>query len=569
MAFDGVFLSHIASELQQAVGSRIDKIYQPTRDDILLTLSKRGFSGKLLITVSSVGPRIHFTQETYENPATPPMFCMLMRKYFSSARLENVRQQGLDRVLCLDFSSYNEMGDEIELCIVVEIMGRQSNVILLCDGRVLDALRRSDPEKNGRLILPGARYEAPASQNKLDPRQSTAAEIAAQVDVAGDGLAKNISASVEGVSPLVAREIAFLAEQSVLVSAIGDWKRYIEKGAPTLVVDTDGRPTDFSYLPIRQYDGKCTCRQEDSFSQLCDSFYRERQREDAVRRRTYEIGKYINTHIERTSRKVEKQRGELVRCADKEQLRIFGELLKANLYAVERGAAFVDVVNYYDPEGKQVRIPLKPELSPSQNAQRYFTEYRKANTAQEKLTQLIEESAAEIVYLESVADELTRAESDRELGEIKDELEQAGYLRASRTGKKKPPRALPPLHFISDDGFDIYVGRNNRQNDQLTLRNSEKTDLWLHVKDVHGTHTIVSAMGKEIPPSTVMQAAILAAYHSRARQSSSVAVDFCPVRNVKKPAHAKPGMVIYDRYETVYVTPDEQLVERLRAKDRW
>ena len=568
MAFDGVFLSHIASELQQAVGSRVDKIYQPTRDDILLTLSKRGFSGKLLITVSSVGPRIHFTQETYENPATPPMFCMLMRKYFSSARLDSVRQQGLDRVLCLDFSSYNEMGDEIELCIVVEIMGRQSNVILLSDGRVLDALRRSDPEKSGRLILPGARYEPPASQNKLDPRQLTAAEIAAQVNVAEDALAKNISSSVEGVSPLVAREIAFLAEQSGLVSAIGEWQRYIEKGAPTLVADADGRPTDFSYLPINQYDGKCTCRQEDSFSQLCDSFYRERQREDAVRRRTYEIGKYINTLIERTSRKVEKQRGELARCADKEQLRIFGELLKANLYAVERGAAFVDVVNYYDPEGKQVRIPLKPELSPSQNAQRYFTEYRKANTAQEKLTQLIEESAAEIVYLESVADELTRAESDRELAEIKAELEQAGYLRASRAGKKKAPRALEPLHFVSDDGFDIYVGRNNRQNDQLTLRNSEKTDLWLHVKDVHGTHTIVSARGKEIPPSTVMQAAILAAYHSRARQSSSVAVDFCPVRNVKKPAHAKPGMVIYDRYETVYVTPDEQLVERLRATDR-
>ena len=568
MAFDGVFLSHIARELQQAVGSRIDKIYQPTRDDILLTLSKRGFSGKLLITVSSVGPRVHFTQETYENPATPPMFCMLMRKYFSSARLENVRQQGLDRVLYLDFSSYNEMGDEIELCIVIEIMGRQSNVILLSDGRVLDALRRSDPERSGRLILPGARYEAPASQDKLDPRQVTAAEIAAQVGEAGDTLAKNISSSVEGVSPLVAREIAFLAEQSELSEAIGKWQGYIEKGIPTLVSGIEGRPTDFSYLPIKQYEGKCTCREEENFSQLCDSFYRERQREDAVRRRTYEISKFINTLIERTSRKVEKQRGELARCADKEQLRIFGELLKANLYAVERGAAFVDVVNYYDPEGRQVRIPLKPELSPSQNAQRYFTEYRKANTAQEKLTQLIAESAAEIVYLESVADELTRAESDRELAEIKAELEQAGYLRASRMGKKKPPRALQPLHFISDDGFDIYVGRNNKQNDELTLRLSEKTDLWLHVKDVHGTHTIVSAMGKEVPPSTVMQAAILAAYHSRARQSSSVAVDFCPVRNVKKPAHAKPGMVIYDRYETVYVTPDEELVERLRAKDR-
>lgn len=568
MAFDGVLLSHVARELQQAVGSRIDKIYLPTRDDILLTMSKRGFSGKLLITVSGIGPRIHFTNESYENPATPPMFCMLMRKYFSSARLENVRQHGLDRVLFLDFSSYNEMGDEIELSIVVEIMGRQSNVILLCDGRVLDALRRSDPERNGRLILPGARYETPPAQDKLDPCDLTASEIAAHIGATEESLAKSISSAVEGVSPLVAREIACTAEQIGLVNALEEWKGYIEKGAPTLVVDTDGRPTDFTYLPIKQYNDKCTCRQVESFSELCDSFYRERQREDAVRRRTHETSRLVTTLIERTSRKIEKQRGELARCADKEQLRIFGELLKANLYAVERGAAFVDVVNYYDPEGKQVRISLKPELSPSQNAQRYFTEYRKANTAQEKLTHLIEESAAEIVYLESVADELTRAASDRELAEIRAELEQAGYLRASRTGKKKPPRALPPLHFVSDDGFDIYVGRNNKQNDELTLRIAEKSDLWLHVKDVHGTHTIISAMGKEIPPATVMQAAMLAAYHSRAKQSSSVAVDYCPVRNVKKPAHAKPGMVIYDRYETVYITPDEELVERLRANDR-
>lgn len=568
MAFDGVFMSHIARELEQAVGARIDKIYLPTRDDIVLTLSKRGFSGKLLITVSGIGPRVHFTDDSYENPASPPMFCMLMRKHFSSARLERVSQHGLDRVLILEFSSYNEMGDEVELAIVVEIMGRQSNVILLCDGKILDALRRSDPESGGRLILPGAKYETPSSQDKLDPRTTSVEEIIARIEQGEGELPRRISDAIEGVSPLVAREIAQTAEKIGIVCALTEWKSHLEKGEPTLLVDGEQKPTDFTYLPIAQYDGRVACRRLDSFSELCNCFYRERQRQDSIRRRTYETGRLVSTLIERTSRKIEKQRGELARCADKEQLRVFGELLKANLYAVKRGAAFAEVVNYYDPDGSAVRIPLKAELSPSQNAQRYFTEYRKANTAQEMLTRLIDGSVSELAYLESVADELTRAESERELAEIRAELEEAGYIRSPRYNRKKTPRALPPLHFVSDDGFDIYVGRNNKQNDELTLRVAEKSDIWLHVKGAHGTHTVISAQGREVPVSTILQAASLAAFHSRAKQSSSVAVDFCHVKNVKKPAHARPGMVIYDRYETVYVTPEAALVERLRANDK-
>lgn len=568
MAFDGVFLSHIVRELEQAVGSRIDKIYLPSRDEIVLTLSKRGFAGKLLMTVSGVGPRVHFTAESFENPAVPPMFCMLMRKHFSSARLEGVRQNGLDRVLFLDFSAYSEMGDPVELTIAVEIMGRQSNIVLLCDGRVLDALRRSDPESGGRLILPGAVYEAPPMQNKLDPRCADISALAARIRESDDEDAKQIAAAVEGVSPLVAREIVFYAAQGTLEDALRRWSGYLSQGVPTLVLNADGTPADFTYLPIAQYGDRRTCRTAESFSALCDAFYRERRSEDAIRRRTHEISRLTATLIERTARKIEKQRGELARCDGKEQLRVFGELLKANLHSVERGAAFADVVNYYDPDGKTVRIPLKPNLSPSQNAQRYFTEYRKANTAQEMLTQRIGESAEELSYLESVADELTRASSERELAEIRAELAEAGYLRVPRTGKKKTARSLPPLHFVSDDGFDIYVGRNNKQNDELTLHTAAKSDLWLHVKGVHGTHTVVSAMGREIPPTTLMQAAMLAAYHSRARQSGGVAVDYCPIRHVRKPAGARPGMVIYDQYETVYVTPDAALAERLRADDR-
>lgn len=567
MAFDGIFLSHILRELDAAVGSRVEKIYLPSRDEIVLALSSRTFSGRLLISVSGVGPRLHLTDESYENPPTPPMFCMLMRKHFLSARLERVRQNGLDRTAFLEFSSYNELGDPVELTIAVELLGRQSNVVLLCNGRILDALRRSDAQSAGRLLLPGAPYEAPEMQKKLDPRGVTAAELSAAVCAAMAGgtpdRAKAICACIEGVSPTVARALDAMADESGLEPALSDWRTALGKGTPTLVTDAEGTPVDFTYFagrtPGLSYH---TC---EGYSALCDRFYRQRRREETIRRRTHDLSRLTATLIERTARKIEKQRGELARCADREQLRIFGELLKANLYQVERGALFVDVVNYYDPDGNTVRIPLKPYLSPSQNAQRYFNDYRKANTAREQLTHWIGEGTAELAYLESVADELTRADSDRALAEIRAELAAAGYLRQDKNVRRKPPKALPPLRFVTDDGFSVLVGRNNQQNDLLTLRTADKRDLWFHTKSVHGTHAILITEGKEVPPSSLMQAAMLAAYHSKARQSSGVAVDYCPVRQVKKPAGARPGMVIYDGYATLYVTPDEETVERLAA----
>ncbi len=563
MAYDGIFMSHIAEEIETAVGSRVDKIYMPSRDDIVITLSSRAFSGKLLITLSSVGPRVHFTKMQFENPATPPMFCMLMRKHFSSARLERVRQNGLDRALFLDFSSFNEMGDAVELTIAVEIMGRQSNVILISNGRIIDALRRTDLETAGRLILSGAVYELPPSQDKMDLRTNDLSLIEAKVTSSELELCKSLSSAVEGVSPLVARETAQYAETHGLTAALERLKNFVFSGTPTMVVKQDGEPYEFTYMPIEQYGTKCALKTYQSYSELCDGFYSERQKSEAIRRRTHDLTKLVSTLIERTARKIEKQKGELSRCEDKEKLRIYGELLKANLYSIQRSAPYAEVSNYYDPDCATVRIPLKSELSPSQNAQRYFTEYRKANTAQEMLTGFIEKSAQELFYLESVLDELGRAESERELAEIKNELCESGYIKVKGAKNKKQPKSLPPLHFVSSDGFDIYVGRNNKQNDELTLRIASKSDLWFHTKGVHGTHTVVSACGKTVPESTVLEAAMLAAYHSKARRSGQVAVDWCKVKNVKKPSGAKPGMVIYDNYETVFVTPDASLAERL------
>ncbi len=568
MAFDGLFLSCVLGELEAAVGSRVEKIYMPSRDEIILALSSRSFSGRLLISVSGVGPRIHLTDESYENPATPPMFCMLMRKHFLSARLERVRQNGLDRTAFLDFSSFNELGDPVELTVAAELLGRQANVVLVRDGRILDALRRSDAQSAGRRILPGAAYEPPPQQDKLDPRTAPAGTLAAAVCAAmAQGTpdrAKAICACIEGVSPPVARALDALADARGLEPALAGWLSSLSESKPILVMGPDGVPTDYTYfaagLPGRT-DHPC-----ESFSAVCDGFYRQRRRDEALRRRTHDLSRLTATLFERTARKIEKQRGELAGTANREQDRVFGELLKANLYQVERGARFVDVVNYYDPDGGTVRIPLKPELSPSKNAQRYFNDYRKANTAREQLTRRIAEGEAELAYLESVADELTRADSDRALAEIREEFIAAGYLRRETSARRKPVKALPPLRFETDDGFTVLVGRNNRQNDELTLHTADKRDLWFHTKSVHGTHAILVTEGKEVPPTSQMQAAMLAAYHSKARQSSGVAVDTCPVRQVKKPAGARPGMVIYEGYTTLYVTPDEETVERLAAR---
>ena len=565
MPFDGVFLSHIARELAPAVGTRVEKIYQPSRDDVVLTLSGKGFSRRLLISISGIGPRLHWTEQSFENPATPPMFCMLLRKHFLSARLEEVRQHGLDRTLFLDFSSYNELGDPVTLTLAVELLGRQANLVLLCDGRILDALRRSGAETAGRLLLPGARYEAPALQDKRDPRTASADDLAAAVGAAMAGglteRARALAAVLEGVSPPVARRLDDGAARLGLRDALAHWQASLSRGTPCLLLDADGRPTDYTYFAWDEEN----IRSEASFSALCDAFYRDRQQAEGIRRRTHDLARLIATRIERTARKIEKQRGELARCADREQLRVFGELLKANLYAVERGAPFVEVVNYYDPDGATVRIPLKPELSPSQNAQRYFTEYRKANTAQQQLTALIEEGLSELTYLESVADELTRADSDRALAEIREELIATGCLRPDKAPRRKPQKPSEPLRFVTDDGLTVLVGRNNRQNDELTLRTAGKGDLWFHTKAVHGSHAILLTGGKPAPATSLTQAAMLAAWHSKARQSSGVAVDYCPVRQVKKPAGARPGMVIYENYETLYVTPDAAAVERLAA----
>lgn len=568
MPLDGGFLYNLRREIDQiAAETRVDKISQPSRDEIVISLHKKGFSGKLLFTLTD--PRFHFSELSFENPAQPPMFCMLMRKYFVGAKYIGSYQEGLERVVRFDFDTYNELGDSITVSIVAEIMGRGSNLILLEGNRIIDALRRSSVESGKRMILPGAVYEPPEPQNKINPLNEKSERLCEMIGRTGGKAADRVLNLLDGVSPLVARELVFKAAENLdaesfddtaymrLRGAVDVLKSAIEKGTPTVIYRNGNKPFDFSYMNISQYGSLAECKCETSFCALLDRFYGDRRKEEDMRRRTHDLMKVLTNSVERISRKINKQRAELKACENKEQLRIYGELIKANISMIERGASVCEVMNYYDPECNTVRIRLDEKLSPAANAQKYFKDYKKAYTAEEKLNELISDGEQEIAYLESVFDALSRAECEAEVAEIRTELADGGYIRRMVQKKQPKTRTLPPFHYVSSDGFDIYVGRNNRQNDILTLKTAARSDIWLHTKGIHGAHVIIDTRGGDVPENTIMEAARIAAYHSKGRQSSSVPVDYVRAAKVKKPAGARPGMVIYDGYNTVYVTPDE------------
>lgn len=583
MAFDGGFLSAVRCEMQpRLLGCRVDKIYQPTREELVLLLRSKDFQGRLLLSAGSKGARAQLTGDSPENPAVPPMFCMLMRKRLVGARLTGMEQPGLERILKLNFEGRNELGDVVSLSLVVEMMGRRSNIIL-CDEdmRVIDAVRRTDAADAVRVLMPGVRYRFPPSQDKVDPILGSMEPLWERLQRNPQlELSKAMLEHLQGASPLVCRELAYAAcrGKALRVEELeeADWQRlrvqltrWVEalqgRGtSPTMVLDPAGRPMDFCFIPIHQYGMAAMTREYPDCCSLLDAFFSERERADRIRSRSQNLLKHITTLSGRIARRVSAQQAEWKASQNREHLREYGELIKANLHQIERGADFCEVVNYYSPECETVRIPLDTALSPSQNAQKYFKEYRKAHTAQQRLAELVKKGTEELSYIDSVFDALSRAESDRELAEIREELEQGGYLKAQNGKKTRPAAKLPPYRFVSDDGFAILVGRNNRQNEQLSLRTAQSSDVWLHVKDGPGAHVIVCCEGKQPPDTTLEQAAVLAATYSKSAQSPQVAVDYCLARKVKKPQGTPPGMVIYDGYKTAFVRPDPELAKRLR-----
>ena len=580
MALDGAFLRHIKQELEgQLLGSRVDKVYQPNREELLIAFRSREAACKVLFSARANSARVHFTTIPLENPKQPPMLCMLLRKKLLGAKVVAIRQPELERLLHFDFDSINELGDHVTLTLTMEVMGRYSNIILSDEeGKIIDALKRVDAEMSSqRLVLPGLTYRLPPPQSKLCPLSTVSQQVVEALKALPRDmeLSKGYLAVLQGVSPIVCRELAYRVGRGreLTVKTMDEEQLFragffyqqmrdaVEEvsGKPYMAVNLQGKPMDFSFLEIHQYGTAAVVKEAESFSQLLDDFYRERDKQERMRVREQDLLKLLSTHSERLSRKIGVQRGELEQCADRDGLRVAGDLISANMYQLEKGDQSADLANFYEEDAPLVHIKLDPALTPSQNAQKYYKEYRKAKTAEEKLTEQISLAEQELEYLETVLDALARAETERDLSEIRAELQEQGYLRKLRSKKEKPAAVSAPMKFTTSDGFTVLVGRNNRQNDKLTLKTANNNDIWFHTKNIPGSHTVLVTEGKSPTETAMTEAAQLAALHSRAKDSAQVPVDYTQIRNVSKPVGAKPGMVIYVNYKTIYVTPSQEI----------
>ena len=583
MPLDAICLRAMTNELKEKLlGVRIDKVQQPARDQIVLLL--RG-NLRLLFNAGPNQPRVQLTEVLRENPAEPPMFCMLLRKHLVGGRITDIEQSGLERVVTFTIRNVNELGESGTKKLVLEAMGRRSNLILLDeDDRILDCMRRVEFEVSGvRALLPGLYYRLPAPLDKVslldDP--DGAAVLARCGGGAEESVERFLLDRCLGVSPLIARELtqrAFGAADARFCDRADGCERLaaeIERLTNTVqennltptMLSREGRPVDFTYCPITQYGAETVQTTFPTFSALLDAFYTERDRQEAAQRRGRELTRTVTSAHERAVRKLGMLEKEYAAAQDRDTLRLCGDLITANLYRMERGAARLTAQNYYDESGAEIDVPLDPLLTPQQNAAKYYKRYTKAKTAEKHLREQIEKTAAERDYLESVQGEIALAQTEPEFAELRRELQETGYIRRSGKEKRGRERPIAPREFRSSSGLRIFVGRSNVQNDALTKR-ADKRDLWLHTQKIHGSHVILCTEDGAYDDESLLEAARLAAYYSQAQGGSNVPVDYTSVKFVKKPANAKPGKVVYETYRTVYVTPDEETVRRLEAKHK-
>ena len=587
MPLDALCLSGVVHELQNALsGAKIDKIYQPGRDEVVLALRAPAGNVKLLLSANPSHPRAHLTQISRENPDKPPMFCMLLRKHLSGARLLELVQPPMERVVDLRLEALDELGDRVERRLVLEAMGRHSNLILLDgEGRIMDCLRRVDSDMSARRqVLPGLFYRLPPAQEKLDPSSLDRAALESALAAAPEESQadKWLLDTFGGLSPLICRELAFRAGgatdarlhqmgeggRSRLLDELEGLLRSVQENSFTpVMLEKEGHPSDFTFQPISQYGPAVSCVPFPSFSALLDRFYEQRENQERVRQRGQDLIRSVTNARDRAARKIGLQEQELAATRDRERLRQFGDIITSNLHAMEKGMSRLTAADFYDPECPQIHIPLDPLLTPQQNAAKYYKEYNKAKTAESILTLQLEKGRRDLDYLNSVLEAIALAEGERDLQEIRKELTDTGYLRRPSKARDRGKRvASKPMEFRSSSGLRISVGKNNTQNDLLTTKQAFKSDLWFHTQKIHGSHVILWTEGGQPDLTSIQEAAQLAAWFSQGRASGKVAVDYTPVKYVKKPGGARPGMVVYTTYETAYVAPDGELARRLRVK---
>ena len=571
MAFDAFFLSAVLEEVRErCIGARIDKIHQPSRDTLILQMHSRDYRSKLLFAANPTAPRLHLTNASPENPAEPPMFCMLLRKHLMGAKLSEVTQIPMERWAAFTFDCTDEMGFPVQKRLVAELMGRTCNLYLLSpEGRIIDCLRRIGLDESAkRAALPGLMYQEPEAITKENPVFSENFE--GFFDKPGaELLSDRLMDTFGGLSPLVCREAALFAagstdarpdprdEEKIAEKLQLFFAEHLNHPKPCCYALSDGTPKQFAFCPIRQYGDY---REAESFGQLLDMYYTVRDRKDAMRQKSQAVRKTVQNLCTRLTRKLAIQEQELEATYDRERLRQLGDILTANIHKIVKGQTTVSCEDFYDEDMKVIDIPISPILSPQQNAAKFYKDYARMKNAEKELTKQMELGENELYYLKSVLEELNRAQTDAELEEIRRELQEGGYLRADSGKKKMKQGKVPPMRFESTDGYPIYVGRNNRQNEELTFRLARKDDIWCHASKVHGSHVIISCGGTTPPDDTITQAAQLAAYYSETGGGQNIPVDVTAVKQVKKIPNGKPGMVIYHSYKTVIANPYADIV---------
>ena len=568
MSFDGLFTKAMVDELVRSLkGGRINKVHQPYKNEVILTIRANGVNQKLLLSAHPSYARVQFSNEAYENPSEAPMFCMLLRKHIEGYILEDLYQVETDRMIVLEIKGRNEIGDISYKQLIIEIMGRHSNIVLVDKTRnvILDSIKHVSFAVNShRAILPGQPYVFPPEQNKVNPFTAVEEDVLQKVDFNGGRIDRQLVEHFAGTSPLFAKEVLFQSGLANRTTVPSTFTRLIERIAsdhisPSII--SSGGKESFYLFPLEHLNGET--KSYPTLSEMLDRFYFGKAERDRVKQQGNDIERFITNEKEKNEKKIEKLKDTLKAAERADQFQRYGELLTANLYAAKKGMKEIEVVNYYDENGGTIAIALDPRKSPSENAQKYFSKYQKAKNAVAIVTEQIEKALEEVAYFDNLLQQVIAA-SPKDLQEIREELVEGGYIRdRKKRNGKKIQNAKPVLdHFVSSDGTDIIVGKNNKQNDYLTNKLAARDEIWLHTKDIPGSHVVIRS--KEPSDETIREAAVLAAYYSKARNSSSVPVDFTKVRYVKKPSGAKPGFVIYDNQQTVYVTPDEEIVLKLK-----
>ena len=570
MALDAAFLKLICSELnERAAGAKVDKIYQPERDEFVFLL--RGFHEtlKLRISASSASPAVYFTEHSKDNPKQAPTLCMLARKLFVGARFIGAEQPVMERVVTLRFDCTDEMGDRVERRVIAEIMGRSSNILFTDGGgRIIESVKHSGADPDAvRCIIAGMPYVMPPKQNKTNPYEITREKLAAVLSDSDESLSDALLHSIAGFSPIVCRELAFRCGGDVDIPASrADASRVFAElrklltdldagGKPSVVCRGDGSAVDFSFFAPTVYGDSMAVKSFDSPSGLLDFFYYERDRAERIKQRTAELSRLVSRSIERAVRKAAAQSRELEECENADELRVRGELINAYLHEIEPGSSVAVLKNYYD-NYNEIHIPLDNTISPQRNAQKYFREYRKSDTRKKKLTEQLVLGEAELEWLRSVEDELSLVENSEDISRIREELVSEGYLRPAPSKNRKKPAKKAEYTFesvVTSDGFKVFYGKNNLQNDALTMRFASNSDIWFHVRESFGAHVVLRLEGREPTETAVYEAAKIAAAHSKSSEGTKVSVDYTEIRNVRKPKGAKPGKVIYVNFKTIIV----------------